>query len=178
MIWITLSLMLWSVGGAESEESNPQSVAVSIVAIQATHENREEKHFDPALDDLRAVLGQIEPDTFRLLKSAQSHAGYGEQVKVPIAEQYTLFVTPVEKDSAGCIRIQARIEERISTKEGMKTRNALKATRVVMPPGKHVVLCGLKLGEGELIVVISVCEPVAQVEPSTESASAHTPDRP
>lgn len=151
-------LLLLAVSVDPAVEAVAPSVRIKVVAIQATSEGREAKYFDPALTELREVLAGFDYDTFRRLKTVEADTGYGGECKVHVTERYTLFVAPLEKDSAGRIWVKVRVEEKFQSEEGPKTRIALNTKKVLMPPGKHVVLCGFKLAPGELVMLVSVGE--------------------
>lgn len=140
---------------AASPGDQPKStVTVSMVAVQATNEGRKEKFFGPGLEEVyKAVIG-LDYDTFHRVKATEVRAPYNRETKLFINDRYTLYVKPVEQGEDGRIRLQTRIT--IAPKKGIGDPiNALNTT-LAIAPGKHLNLGGLRLAEGELIVVLSV----------------------
>ena len=126
---------------------------VSMVAVQAKNEGRAQKYFGPGLEPVRRAVGGLDYDSFYKIQSAEVPAPYGEETKIYINEQYTLFITPVERMDDGRIRLKARIT--MQSRDRRRTINALDTT-LAMKPGSHLNLGGLRLTSGELIVVVSV----------------------
>ena len=136
---------------AAGDEVPSAPLQVSVVAVQAKNEGRASKHFGPGLEHVRMAVSGLDYDSFYKVRSADVPAPYGEEVKIYIDAQYTLYVTPLSVTQDKRIRIKARI----TMKSKAKTVKALDTT-LTMKPGSHLNLGGLRLSSGELIVVISV----------------------
>ena len=147
-----VSLTLFAVSlcaGADEVPDTP--LQVSVVAVQAKNEGRTSKHFGPGLVRVRRAVSGLDYDSFYKVRSADIPVPYGEEAKIYIDGQYTLYVTPLSVVEDGRIRIKARITMKLKG----KTVKALDTT-LTMKPGSHLNLGGLRLSSGELIVVISV----------------------
>ena len=143
--------------GADSDTSKPKPVTVSMVAVKAAQENRKETYFEPGLEGIRDAVSDLKYDTYRKVTSSRTTAPFGEEAKLPINATYTLYVTPVSKEPNGQIRLKTRIEI-IPEDKTKKPVNTHVAT-VLQKPGKKLVLGGgMKLDEGELVVIITVVE--------------------
>lgn len=147
--------------GAETHLEQPKAVTITMVAVQATNRPREQqafrqpqKQFDAALEGVRSAIEHLPYDTFRKVGSGKAVARTAEETRMGINDRYAVCVTPLSKDAEGRIRLKVRIEERITKGSKTVTRNAIETTGA-LAPGKHLVLGGLKLDNGELVVVLS-----------------------
>jgi hypothetical protein len=128
-------------------------VDLSLWATQATQEQRPEKYFDAGLEPIRTAVNDLPFDTYKKVKVSRQAAPCGEESRLAIDERYTLFVKPVSREADGRIRLEIRIE--MAPKEpGGKPVKALD-TRMMLAPGEKVKFGGLKLAQGELVVVVS-----------------------
>lgn len=150
---LTLVLIV-VVGGAAGNE--PPTPNIRVVAIQATNEGREpgKIHFDPGLGEVRAAVADLKFDTYRKIRAATLQAPYNKETEFQINPKYTLFVKPLSRERTGQVRLNIRIE--MPPKD--KKKKPIKAieTTVAAAPEKQFKLRGLKLDNGELVVVISV----------------------
>lgn len=136
-----------------ADEHIPSKPAnVSVVAVEARRENRAQQYFSPGLESVRRALADLDYDTFYKIQSAELPCPYGEEQKVYVTDRYTLYMTPVSVRDDGRIRLRARITMKSRDKE--REVNALDTT-LLIAPGTHLNLGGMRLDEGELIVVIS-----------------------
>ena len=135
-------------------EAPPPPVVLSMVAVHATQEGSNPKSFDPALKEVRAALEDLKFDTYRLICTQTVSARDNEESKVAISPDYTLYVKPLSKDPGGKVRVSVRIEMHPKN-EGQKPVNALSTTLVIVP-GKQFILGGLKLKQGELVIVMAL----------------------
>ncbi len=137
---------------AADENAAAQTVNVAMVAVEGRREGKSTQSFGPGLDEVRKALTGLAFDTFTKVQSAEVPCHYGEEQRILVNERYTLYVTPVSKLDDGRVRIRARIT-RLS-RDGT-TVDALDTT-LQLVPGAHLNLGGLKLEQGELILVMSV----------------------
>lgn len=157
------ALMLSAVAAAQGTK-----VSVSMAAVRASTEGREEKKVDPALSEVRESLVVLPYDTFSRLTAARADIAYGAKKEFPIDRRYTLVVHPIARDAAGRVRVQVRVDERVETEKGkVRKRTALEVTRTA-EPGKSLTLCGLKPADdgepsrgrsatkSELVLVVTV----------------------
>lgn len=127
---------------------------IRVVAVDARVENRAQKHFDRGLESVKPALKDLDYDAFYLLKSAEVNCDFDKQTDIQISADYTLHVTPIEKTADGRVRLRCQITMPPKTPGG-ESVSALNTT-LLMAPGKHLNLGGLKLKDGELIVVLSL----------------------
>jgi len=142
-------LVALSVAGAGEQDT----VSVSMVAVDARHENRTERYYGPGLESVKKALSGLSHDTFLKVQSAETPSPFGEEQKIYINKRYTLYITPEYVRDDGRIRLRARITAR--SRDGTKTATALDTT-LLIAPGSYLNLGGLPLEQGSLIVVLSV----------------------
>lgn len=148
-------LLLFAVSLTAAGEKVPaQPVSVTMVAVQATRENRPEPFFGPGLESVTRALAALRDfDTFNRVQSAEIPSPYGQEQTIVINQKYQLHITPVALLDDGRVRLRARISAR--SRDGTQTVNALDTT-LQIKPGMQMNLGGLRLESGELILVISV----------------------
>ena len=120
---------------AAGDEVPSAPLQVSVVAVQAKNEGRATKHFGPGLEQVRGAVSGLDYDSFYKVRSADVPAPYGEEARIYIDGQYTLYITPLSVTGDGRIRIKARI----TMKSKAKTVKALDTT-LTMKPGSHLNL--------------------------------------
>jgi hypothetical protein len=141
-------------------------VTISCVAVQATHEGREERLVDRAIQEIEDVVVDKDSrryDTYRFLWRGNATVAYEEEASLRISERYTLFVTPLSQDRQGRIRVAVRVEEQPDPRarrgrdadEKPKPVVAVRATSMLVP-GNHLKLDGLNLDEGKMIIALTV----------------------
>lgn len=149
---IGLILLAVSVAGAD-ERVPSEPVTISVVSVEARREGRAQKSFGPGLESVQRALTSLSFDTFTRISSAELPVAYGSEQPILINSRYTLFVKPVSQTDDGRVRIRARIT--MKSRDGTRTADAIDTTLLIQP-GTHLNLGGLKLDSGELIVVVSV----------------------
>ena len=112
------------------------------------------KTFDRGLESVKPAIASLSYDTFQKLGAAEAVIPFGKSSTFYINEKYSLIVEPTAVDDQGRVRLKTQIMMKSQKEEG----KAIKAldTVLVMAPGKHLNLGGLKLPEGDLIVVLKV----------------------
>lgn len=132
-----------------------QNVSLSMSAVSATHEGRDEIHIDKGLEPVRESLATIKQfDTFRLIKSATTTTRLESEAAVTITPEYTLYCTPHSKDESGRILTSIRIEMTPDEKDAKPVNVVKLSIRAV--PGDKINILGPKLDEANLIVVLTV----------------------
>lgn len=134
------------------------SVALNLVAVQASQESREQPHYDAALAPVRDALAGLSRkyDTFKKLKASNATCEFGEEYRLKVSEKFTVCIVPSEKDSKGRYKLLVRIEEQVKGPDGkMRKKDALRTT-VSLAPETPYVLAGhrLKLAEGDLVIAL------------------------
>ena len=151
----TMGLILLAVASITAAGDVPSTpVTVSMIALQATDETQ--PYFDPQLNTVRHALADVKRNTFRKIASRQMAAPYEKDTKLAINSRYTLYITPLSKEADGRVRARARIT--LAPRDGQgKSINAVDTTLVIVP-GDYVKIRGLKLDEGELVVLLTVSD--------------------
>lgn len=144
-------LLLTAVGGWAQSATE---VSVSIVAVQARNEGGASKTFGPGLEDVKTAIEGLDFDSFTKVKGVTVSAKSEDETRVAINDTYTLFLKYVSRAKDGRVKVEARIEL-TPKKTGAIPVTALR-TELTMVPGKHVNLGGLRLEEGELVLVLRV----------------------
>lgn len=167
---LVAGMAMASVPGAERERPAPVTrtaqvdrVTVSCVAVKATHEGREERFVDRTIQNIEDVVADKDTrryDTYRFLWRGNATVAYEEEASLRISERYTLFVTALERDRQGRIRLAVRVEEQPERRRGRNDEPpepvvALRATSMLVP-GNHLKLDGLNLDDGKMIIVVEV----------------------
>jgi len=142
-------------------------VEVTMTAARATiekqpaDEKNARKDFGPGLEHIRAALDDLDFNTFRLVKSSKNIVKPGEEAHFPINGRYSLYFTAVGRDAEERIRVSVQIKEKVKKtvdgQEQVVLREALSTTCAVVA-GKPLRLGGLKLDEGQLVVIVVVRE--------------------
>lgn len=123
---------------------------ISYWAVQATREGHPDKVYGHGLDPVTSQLADLPHDTFSLIVDGGLGANFGSKAEAVITPQYKLRIEPVDEEN-GRVRIRLVVEYE---KEPGKLINAVD-TRIVLTPGKQVRLGGLKLDEGDLVIIFS-----------------------
>jgi hypothetical protein len=178
VIALGLTLLCATIGlGADEIPSTPAKV--SVVAVQglkeapqtetrgpaprvpqsnvAPNSSAVSKRFGPGLENVQRALEGLSYKTFRRIDGFERSAKYQSESAIRLNDRYTLFVRPMSKDDQDRVRMNVRIEM-APRKRGDAPIDVVSDTSVALVPGKQVNLGGLKLDEGELIVVLWVRE--------------------
>ena len=147
-----LILLAVSVVGVD-EHVPSEPVTISMVAVEARREGRAQKSFGPGLESVQRALAGLSFDTFSRISAAELPVEYGTEQLIQVNTKYALYVEPVSQTDDGRVRIHARVT--MKSRDGTRTVDALDTT-LLIKPGTHLNLGGLKLDTGELIVVVSV----------------------
>lgn len=126
-------------------------VSIEVAAIKATQEGRDEKFFDGKAAAYRAQLKDLDFDTFVVVKSSKGSGSFGKEASFVIDDRHTLYLTPVDKQDDGRIKVKTRVEMK-SSRPNQPPKNALN-TMMVVVPGEHqrFVLGGPD--EGSLVIL-------------------------
>lgn len=148
---LPLSLACLALFVAAAEDS----VRVSVWAVRAAREGRQEKAFSEGLDAVKNILTRLPYDTFTEVKSYDSKAiSLGKESALPLDTAYTLALTPVSREEDGRIKMQLKVQMAPKSKD-QKPVEALSATLLVKPQDK-IKLQGLHGEKGDLIIIFQV----------------------
>ena len=138
----------------------PPPVRIAVYAVQVTDEQRKDKYYDPVLQPVRRALDDLKFDTFREVRTATLTVSLNEEASLKLDSKFTLFVKPLSREQSGQVRLDVRVE--MPPKKRDQKPIKVFETRIAMAPGKPFRACGLKLEEGELVVVLSIPETAAR----------------
>jgi len=128
------------------------AVKVDVVAVHAFSENRGARVFDKDLQDLKEALSDLEYDTFRRLSATTLRAALNQEATYEINSRYKICVKPLSREPSGQVRLNVRVEMKTGAARA-KPINAI-TTTLLIGPEKKLKLRGLKLDNGELVVVL------------------------
>ena len=140
-----------------AEETATKNVTVKMFAVQATFDERaKERSYDSDLKAVKDSLFELKDyNTFRKIEIASESGPFGKEMSLKIDDRYTLYVTPINRDKVGRIRLKTRIEEKVEGKPTDNPINALSAESCLVPNDK-LLLGGPKLDTGKLVIVLTV----------------------
>ncbi len=145
----TIALTLALVSLATAQDNAP--VTLRVVGIHALNTGQPGKKFERGVQEVRSALTDLKFDTYRLLKAQTVSAAMGKEARVPINTKYTVYVTPLSKSAGGRVKITVR-----ASMAGKGKQVNILTTRVDAAPGKPFKLRGLKMAEGEAVIVITL----------------------
>jgi hypothetical protein len=149
---ILVFLLLWSAdaGAVQSE--------LKVWVVEASTENRDTPHLDPGLEGIAVALRSLPHDTFHRLSAGTHNLAAEKKTRVPLVDNYTLEASSPEPGNDGRYRTYLRIL--IKTKDTPPREIEALSTELLLRPGKHVVVRGLKKEKGkELLLVLSLSVP-------------------
>lgn len=114
-----------------------------------------EQRFDAGLESIREAVTSFPFDTYRKLSSQSQSTKIGEKATFTLSNGYTLHITPIDRDDRGRTRVKADIQEQ-SRKAGQPVERDVVHTTSAIAPGKHLLLSGLPLSEGQLMVFVTI----------------------
>ncbi len=133
--------------------ADPAPVKVSLVSVCATNEGHPQKFFSEGLKNVTRAIAALDYDTFKKISSSEATIPFGEKTTFFINSTYSLVIEPTSIDNEGRIRMRTQVMMKPkNSKEKIKALD----TVLVMAKGKQLNLGGLKLAEGDLIIVLSV----------------------
>ncbi|MFP4499917.1 MAG: hypothetical protein ACLFTT_02860 [Candidatus Hydrogenedentota bacterium] len=152
---ISAVLAVLAAGNAVAE-NDPPPVTLAVWAVHATNEGREEPNVDSALVSVREALRGLPFDTFHNLMHTRRDCPVNTETKVRIDKRYTLVVQPLDHQKNGRARLDVCVLMQRPPKDGKKTKPvAALSTVLVLSPDKEVTLGGLKLDDGELVLILA-----------------------
>ena len=134
---------------AAREETPP---LVSIWAVQATDESREEPHFDRGLEDIRSTVSSLRYDTYRNIKFTRERMAIDSETRLRINDRYTLYITPLAYENNGQVRLQLRME--MQPRDRDKDPVVVLQSRQLLAPNRKMIIGGPRLEEGDLVIVL------------------------
>ena len=128
------------------------AVDVAYWSVRAVEENGSPKQYGPGLEGIKSTLEDLPHEKFELLGKGSLGAAFGQEASASLTPEYRLKIEPQAEEPQGRIRIRVLVE--YDKKNGQPPVKAIDS-RVVLTPDKKVRLGGLKLDQGELVLVLS-----------------------
>lgn len=131
-----------------------------IWAMEAHTEGRDSPHFDSGLEEVRDAVKALKFDTYLKLKTDVHQFKDDTKYQSPIDAVYSLTASAPVTDKDGRYRMKLTIS--MASKKAPGGEIEALDTELLLPPGKKVLVRGLKLGDGkELVVVLSLSAPAS-----------------
>ena len=135
------------------EASGDAPVRVSVWAVLATHEQREQPHFDRGLEVIRSTVSELRYDTYRNLNTVrQQSMKINDEYRIVVNERFTLYIKPLACDDDGMIRLQLRME--MQPRDRDKEPVVVLQSRQVLSPNRKMIIGGPRLEDGDLVIVL------------------------
>ena len=148
------SLFLLLAGGlsAAANDAVSGTMAIEYWAIEAHETGEEEKRFAAGLGPVMESLSDLPFDRYELVNQGRMDAPFSQRTERTIADRYILFVEPQLRENEERTRVRVCIEMRRADDPARIVKAV--DSRLVMARGKPVRLGGLKLNDGDLILVL------------------------
>jgi hypothetical protein len=151
--WLLVALLA-VMPATEAVADQAPPVEAMVVAVRAVETGRGEKYCDPRLEPMKSMLFQLPYDTFEQAAYASHTVAFGQEAGFPLTPEYTLLITPLEKDSDGRVKLRARVQMK-GPDPGRPPVNAINSVTNVVP-GDRLQIRGLPLEHGELVLFLSI----------------------
>ncbi len=149
----TLCAVMAALSSAPAEAS-AQPVHFSVWAIQAVKTGKADKQFDSAAQNVRKAIEDLPYDTFRGVFTGSAVVPPGAETRLSLNEAYTLVIQCRSRDSKDSAHVDLCVELP-PAKPGEAPRKAIQ-TCINVCAGKKVRIGGLKMKEGEMVVVLEM----------------------
>jgi len=147
---VGLYVLMLLPGAAASTEP---PMGMSLWAVHASQEQRPEPHYDPELQPIKNALADLPYNTFHAVKITREKLPFNEDTRIDIDPKYTLVAMPLNREGAGKVKVDLRIE--VTPSDPGKTPVKALQTRLTMQSRQPVKLRGLKREPGELVLVLA-----------------------
>jgi hypothetical protein len=133
----------------------PSPVRVAVVAVQAFNKEHSGKQYDRGLEGVKGALDDLPYNTYNRLDATIATAPFNEETIVPLTDRHRLYLRPLSQEPNRHVRLNVRLHMTRRPEAGRAPVTAINTT-VIAGPGRQVKLRGVKLNEGELIVIITL----------------------
>ncbi len=151
--WILALLALFGQDDTVETTTPTTPEVVRVLAIQARTVEGAPRHLDASLEEVRALLEKVPGNHFTEAGYFELEAQYGQDAVADLGGGYAFSFRPSEMTELGEILFECHID----LKEGDETLEALRVTGKAAR-GHGAVFRGLKLPDGELVVVMSIAK--------------------
>lgn len=149
----TLCAVLLALSSAPADAS-AQPVGLSFWAVQALKTGSTEKQFENGAQAVRKAIEDLPFDTFRGVFAGSADITLGADTRLPLNDTYTLLIQCRAREGNNAAHIDITVEIPPASPGG-PPRKAVQSCMVVCI-GKMVRIGGLKMKEGEMVVVLEM----------------------
>jgi len=136
---------------ADAGDREPQAVAVTILGIHAT--NEEKPHVDPALAPIAEHLKRYEFNSFRLVVRETRSVALGKQWELPMREGYCRRVRPTGTDEQR-VKMEVAWVQYVKGEDGRRKEHVRERMVLFLGKGKYL-LTAVRLKKGALVAAIA-----------------------
>lgn len=158
LVWLSIVLLpVTFLPAMAQDKSGDTQVRISVWAVLATFEQRNEPHFDRGLEVIRATVSELRYDTYRNLNTIRRQSmKIDDEFRVPIDERYTLYIKPLACDEDRMIRLQLRMEMQPRDRE--KEPVIVLQSRQILSQNQKMIIGGPRLDNGDLVIVLEASQ--------------------
>jgi hypothetical protein len=149
----TLCAVLLTLTSAPADAA-AQPVGMNVWAVQALKTGSTEKQFDSGAQAVRKAVEDLPFDTFRGLFNGSTSAAPGAETRLRLNDTYTLLIQCRSRDGKNAAHIDITVELPPAS-PGDAPRKAVQSCMIICT-GKMVRIGGLKMNEGEMVVVLEM----------------------
>ena len=139
---------------AAPDDASAWPVNISVWAVQALKTGRAEKQYDNGALPVRKAVEDLPFDTFRGIFSGGVTMPAGKEARLKLNDNYTLLIQCQSRDSKNTAHVDITVELPPASAGG-PPRKAVQSC-MVLCTGKMVRIGGLKMNEGEMVVVLEM----------------------
>lgn len=140
---------------ARAERNGARPLPTTNLAPSQRRDSGAQERFGPGLKEVRRALAGLDYKAFRRINRVEKSVKYLSEARVELNDRYAMYVKPMSRDERGRVRLNVRVEM-APKKKGEKPINVVSNTTIALVPGKQANVGGMRLEEGELIVVLWV----------------------
>ena len=139
---------------AAPPEPGGEVVCFSVWGVQVIKTGQTPKQFDAAAAPVRRAVEDLPYDVFRGIYTGETKVRPGAEARLAVNSAYTLVITCQERRGQNAAHIDIAVEL-VATPSDAPARRALQTSMTVCT-GRKVRLGGLKLDEGDLVIVLEM----------------------
>ena len=140
----------------EAAPMPPDPLLVRVAVVLGSDEGASPtQYFDETAEGLAPLVSHLPYGRYRTLLQTDVETSVGQHVSVPLQDGHGLYVFPSERTPEGLVRTEAQVMRTLP--DGGAVR-AIDVT-ALLPPNGVLRLEGVRVGDGELIVVVALAQP-------------------
>ena len=149
----TLCAVVLAVASAPPDAS-AQPAHFSVWAVQAVKTGAAEKQFDTAAQPVRKAIEDLPFDSFRGVFTGSATVAPGAETRLTLNDTFTLLIQCRTREGKNAAHVDITVELPPASPGGAP-RKAVQSC-MVLCTGKMVRIGGLKMNEGEMVVVLEM----------------------